>query len=275
MKQIPRPVKVRPTSVETQGSYGARWARLLLVLAVLLGACTPSHSDALRRVQAAGVLRVALDPSFPPFEFVDGDGTVTGLDVDLARVIAARLGVDVQFVTTGYDALYDALTAGRADIIISALYPDPARTQTFMFSPTYFNAGAVVVVPADSPITGVNDLGGKQVAVVFGTEAHMLALRWETTLKTPPVVLPGDSAETIISVLAARRVDAVVVDNVTAQISLAQTPGLRVLLPPVTDEPYAIAARKEDRRLMEMITAILNEMQTNGQLESLIHRWMQ
>lgn len=247
----------------------------LLLLLVLLGACAAPHTDALRRIQAAGVLRVALDPSFPPFEFVNGDGTVAGLDVDLARAIATRLGVDVQFVTTGYDALYDALTAGRADIIISALYPDPARMQTFTFSPSYFNAGAVLLVPDDSSITGVNDLGGKQVAVVFGTEAHMLASRWTTTMKTPPVVLPGDSAETIISVLAARRVDAVVVDNVTAQMSLTQTPGLRVLLPPVTDEPYAVAARKEDQRLIEVIGAAIGEMQANGQLEALIRRWMQ
>lgn len=252
----------------------AWWVCLVLLLA-LPGACSAPRADALRRIQSAGVLRVALDPSFPPFEFVDGAGQVVGLDVDLARAIATRLGVETHFVTTGYDALYDALTAGRADVIISALYPDPTRTQTFAFSPTYFNAGEVLVVPNNSSITGVDDLGGRQVALVFGTEAHMIALRWETTMSTPPIVLTGDSAETIISVLAAGRVDAVIVDNVTAQISLRQTPGLHTLSPPVTDEPYTIAARKEDKSLIDAIGAIITEMQADGELDALIRRWMQ
>jgi ABC-type amino acid transport substrate-binding protein len=219
-------------------------------------------------------LRVALDPSFPPFEFVDGDDQVAGLDVDLARTIAARLGVEAHFVATGYDALYDALTVGRADVIISALYPDPARMQTFDFSPSYFNAGEVLMVQKDSPIAGVPDLAGKQVALVFGTEAHMVALQWEKTMPTPPVLMVGDAPETITSVLAAGIVDAVILDNVTAQMALVDTPGLRVLTPPVTDEPYTIAARKEDAKLLEAINAILDEMQTNGELDSLIRRWM-
>ena len=57
--------------------------------------------------------------------------------------IADALGVNAQFVTTGYDALYDALTVGRADIIISALYPDPSRTAAFAYSTPYFNGGDV------------------------------------------------------------------------------------------------------------------------------------
>lgn len=249
-------------------------ARLALAL-LLLCACSGPRGNALRRIQATGALRVALDPSFPPFEFVDAAGQVAGLDVDLAQAIAARLGVEAHFVTTGYDALYDALTVGRADVIISALYPDPARMQTFTFSPSYFNAGEVLVVREDSPIAGVPDLAGKQVALVFGTEAHMVALRWEKTMLTPPILLTGDTPETITSVLAAGIVDAVILDNVTAQMASANTPGLRVLPSPITDEPYTIAARKEDAKLVEAISGILEEMQANGELEALMRRWMQ
>ncbi|MBN2394053.1 MAG: amino acid ABC transporter substrate-binding protein [Anaerolineae bacterium] len=252
-----------------------RAARLIAAVLLLLCACSGPRSNPLKRIQSAGTLRVAFDPSFPPFEFVDGSGQVTGLDVDLARAIAARLGVDAHFVTTGYDALYDALTVGRADVIISALYPDPTRMQAFAFSSSYFNAGEVLVVPEDSSITGVPDLAGKQVAMVFGTEAHMVALQWEKTMPTPPVLMIGDAPETITSVLAAGIVDAVILDNVTAQMALGDTPGLRVLTPSVTDEPYTIAARKEDAKLLEAISAILNEMEASGELDALIQRWMQ
>jgi len=249
-------------------------ARLALAL-LLLCACSGPRAHPLKRIQSSGTLRVALDPSFPPFEFVDGEGQVAGLDVELAQAIAARLGVEAHFVTTGYDALYDALTVGRADVIISALYPDPARMQTFTFSPSYFNAGEVLVVREDSPIAGVTDLAGKQVALVFGTEAHMVALRWEKTMPTPPILLTGDTPETITSVLAADIVDAIILDNVTAQIASANTPGLRVLPARITDEPYTIAARKEDAKIVEVIGVILEEMQASGELDALIRRWMQ
>jgi polar amino acid transport system substrate-binding protein len=242
---------------------------------LLLCACTGPRANPLKRIQASGTLRVALDPSFPPFEFVDAAGQVAGLDVDLARAIAARLGVKAHFVTTGYDALYDALTVGRADVIISALYPDPTRMQTFAFSPSYFNAGEVLVVREDSPIASVPaDLAGRQVALVFGTEAHMVALRWEQTMSTPPILITGDTPETITSVLAASIVDAIILDNVTAQMALVHTPGLRVLPAPITDEPYTIAARKEDAKLVETISTILEEMQTSGELDAVIQRWM-
>jgi ABC-type amino acid transport substrate-binding protein len=155
------------------------------------------------------------------------------------------------------------------------VYPDPARMQEFVFSPSYFNAGEVLVVRADSSITGVPDLAGKQVALVFGTQAHMLALQWEKTMPTPPILVVGDAPETITSVLAAGIVDAVILDNVTAQMTSADMPGLRVLYPPVTHEPYTIAARKEDAKLLETISAILNEMQASGELDTLIQQWMQ
>lgn len=250
-------------------------ASVIAAMLLLLCACTGPRANPLKRIQASGTLRVALDPSFPPFEFVDAAGQVAGLDVDLARAIAARLGVKAHFVTTGYDALYDALTVGRADVIISALYPDPTRMQTFAFSPSYFNAGEVLVVREDSPIASVPaDLAGRQVALVFGTEAHMVALRWEQTMSTPPILITGDTPETITSVLAASIVDAIILDNVTAQMALVHTPGLRVLPAPITDEPYTIAARKEDAKLVETISTILEEMQTSGELDAVIQRWM-
>jgi ABC-type amino acid transport substrate-binding protein len=240
-----------------------------------LSGCTMGTANALERVQATGVLRVALDPAFPPFEFVDAEGELAGLDVDLAREIAGRLGVEAHFVTTGYDGLYDTLTVNRADVIISALYPDPSRMHAFAFSASYFNAGEVLVVPAASAIDGVEDLAGKQVVLVFGTEGHMLALKWERMMDTPPVLMTGDSPDTVISVLAAGKADAAIVDHVTAQMARAHTPDLRVLPPPLTDEPYTIAAREDDAQLLRAIESILQDMRASGELEALIQRWMQ
>lgn len=249
-----------------------KWEVLFIVL-VLLGACN-TNSDALTRIQERGVLRVAMDPSLEPFEFVSGEGQPVGFDVDLAKQIAMRMGVEIQFVTTSYDGLYDSLTADRADIIISALYPDPALTHAFAFSPPYFQAGEMLIVREDSTINGVQHLAGKQVMVVYGTQAHMIAQHWEQILNPSPILLPGDATDTILSVLAAGYADAVVVDNISAQIHLKENPGLRVLGSPVNDNPYVIAARIEDNALIEAIGDIVSEMEKDGTLDSLLERWL-
>lgn len=206
---------------------------------------------------------------------MDGAGQLGGLDVDLARYIAARLGVDTHFVTTGYDALYDALTVGRADVIISALYPDPSRTQAFTFSPAYFDAGEVLLVPDGSPVNTVTDCAGLRIALVFGTEAHVEALRWEKTLQPPPILLTYDSPDAVIAALGEGAAGAAVVDNVAAHIALAHIAGVRRVSPPITNEPYTVAARKEDARLIEAIGDIILEMQASGDLEVLFSRWME
>ncbi len=249
-----------------------KW-QILFILLSLLCACEASNGT-LQRIQETGTLRVAMDPSLEPFEFVDQQGRTVGFDVDLAKQIGARMGVEVQFVTTSYDGLYDALTAGRADIILSALYPDPSLTHAFAFSPPYFQAGEMLIVREDSPINGVVDLTGREVMVVYGTTAHTLAQQWVLTLDPPPILLPGDAGETILSVLASGYADAVVVDNVTAQKALKDIEGLRILGSPVYDNPYVIAARIEDQALIEAIADILYEMRNDGTLDGLHERWL-
>jgi ABC-type amino acid transport substrate-binding protein len=249
-----------------------RWWIFLIVL-LCVSACD-ADPDALTRIKESGVLRVAMDPSLEPFEFVDSTGNPAGLDVDLARQIGARLGVDVKFVTTGYDGLYDTLTVGNADVIISALYPDPDLTHSFAFSPPYLQTGEMLVVREASDVKGVIDLAGRKVIVVYGTQAHLLAQQWQQTLNPPPELLPGDAPETILGVLAAGYADAVLIDNISAQIYMRNLPGLRIIGSPVNDSPYVIATRLEDSALAEGIGAILAEMRTDGTLDALLDRWL-
>lgn len=252
---------------------GRRVLGMLCLLALLASGCL-SQPTGLERIREAGVIRVAMDPSFPPFEYVDATGTAVGFDIDLGQDLAWRMGVEAQFVTTTYDGLYDALVVGRADIILSALYPDPTRTEDFAFSPAYFNAGEVLVVPPDSPIEGVADLPGRKVAVVFGTAGHMEALRWEQLLSSPPVVETRESAEGALEALTTGSVEAILIDALAAQAAGAQEQPIRILTPPIVDESYVIAVRRTEGELIDEITLHLQEMQTDGTIERLTERWI-
>jgi ABC-type amino acid transport substrate-binding protein len=245
----------------------------VLLLLVSISACGKASSG-LERVQAAGMLRVAIDPSFPPFESVSGAGEIEGLDVDLARAVAGHLGVQAHFVTTGYDALYDALTVGRADIIVSALYPDPARSQAFHFSHAYFDAGYVLVVSEGSAVTAMEDLEGRLVACVFGTTGHGELLQRVRLMALPPVVLTVDDPITLTQLLHTGEADAVVTDRVSALVAAGEDPTLRILDPPITNEPYVIAVRKEDSSLAQAVDAALELLAADGTLDELVATWM-
>lgn len=238
---------------------------------IVLIACRPS-SDALDRVLESRVLRVGMDASFPPFEYVDGEGNLVGFDVDLARELAARLGVEPQFVANlPYDGLYDALTAGQVDVVISALYADPARTADFAYSTPYFDAGQVLVVPGDAEgIGGMEDLAGRTLAVEFGSAGDVEARAWSQRL-TNLSILPCATAAEALAKVAAGEADAALVDHLSA---LAWTgEGLRVVGEPVTEEPYAVAARRQDRHLLRAVNEALEGMGADGTLDRLQERW--
>jgi len=248
--------------------------RLVVIGVLLISACGRAGNRGVARIQSAGVLRVAVDPSLVPFAYVDESGTLVGYDVDLARALAARLDVEAHFVSTGYDALYDALTVGRADVIISALYPDPSRTHAFAYSDPYFNAGDVLIVREDRIIDRPADLAGETVVCRFGTTGHMAALTWQETLDPPPEVVPVEDLEAWLPSLANGDADALVIDRVTALGLAAGPPDLRVVHPPVTDEPYVVAARSEDRGLIDALDRALTALEADGTLAALERRWM-
>ncbi len=262
------------------GARGLRWRRILALLLVaavgviVATACGGGRARRLGRIQAAGGLRVAGDPSFPPFAYVDGSGTLVGYDVALARALASRLEVDAHFVATGYDALYDALTVGRADVIISALYPDPSRSHAFAYSVPYFNAGDVLVVRQDRAIERPADLAGGTVLCQFGTTGHMEALTWQETLTPGPTVVPVEDPGARLDDLVAGAVDAFVVDHVTALGLVAGRSDLRIARPPVTDEPYVVAARMEDQGVIEAVNDALAALEAEGTMEALEAEWM-
>ncbi len=249
---------------------------------VILPMACGRSSDALDRVLETGVLRVGMDASFPPFEYVDGEGNLVGFDVDLAREVAARIGpalsevegVEAQFVANlPYDGLYDALTAERVDVVISALYVDPSRMGAFAYSSPYFNAGQVLVVADESGgIEGLEDLNGRALAVEFGSEGDVVARTWARRLAGLTILPCQTAAEAMAKVLAGET-DAALVDHLSALAGTGEGSGLRIAGEPVTDEPYAVAVWGENRRLRQALDEVLAELAADGTLAALEERW--
>jgi arginine/lysine/histidine transporter system substrate-binding protein len=246
---------------------------VLVALLLLLAGCRREEAT-WQRIQQTGVLRVGLDPTFPPFETADGV-PLQGLDVDLAEAIAADLGLTVEFVYFGYDGLYDALTTERVDVLISALVIMVERTRDFAYSDPYFNAGEILIVPAGSPVAEMADLANRSLAVELGAQGHVEATIWERRL-TDLTILPYNTPNEAITAVAQNEADAALIDAVSGRLFLRGQPQHRLtyLPEPITVEPYALVVRREDERLLDELNDSLGRLRQSGQLEQIIEKWL-
>jgi len=267
-----------PPSIRTSGLLVVV-ALALMALAVVVINLTQDDGS-LDRVRATGVLRVGLDASFPPFEWLDDKGDVVGCDADLARLIAAPLGAKPQFVNIGFDGLYEALKADRVDIVISGLPYDERRTRDVAYSQSYFNAGQLLVVLADAVFTPDQEadpsllLAGRRVTVEWGSMGDMRARQLQKTADGMQV-LPQPGAEAALAALLAGSADAAIGDAVSVhQFMGAHHDAVRIVRP-LTDEPYVIASPIESRRLSAAIDAELSRIRQSGVLSTLQDRCLQ
>ncbi|HHX43161.1 MAG TPA: amino acid ABC transporter substrate-binding protein [Chloroflexi bacterium] len=225
------------------------------------------------RIHREGQLRVGMDASFPPFEVVDGDGRFVGFDVDLATALAERWGVGVRFVDVHFDGLYDALQADKFDLIISALPYDRTMTRDVAYSVSYYDAGELLLVPAGANTASIADLDGGVCGVELGSTAHQLVRQVVRDRGLAIEVVAAREAEELPEQLLSGALDGIVCDSLTAHDWMGRWPDLQVVGPPLTSDPYVIAARPDSPELLQQVNLALREWRTSGYLEELQARW--
>jgi ABC-type amino acid transport substrate-binding protein len=222
------------------------------------------------QIQHSGIVRFGMDPNYRPFEVLTVSGEFAGVDADLARELAQRLGLRAELVVVGSDGFYDALTAGRCDAIISALIPDPKRTWDFAYTTPYFDEGLVFVTPSASRWS--NDLTGHTIAVEFGSEGDVRA-RWLARRTVGLRVLTRETSDEAMQAVEANLADASLTDTATARQYVAAHPTLRIG-PRQTSSPYVIAVRKDASELLRALNQVLAQVQADGTLERILARWL-
>lgn len=137
--------------------------------AIFMTAALTAQADALDDIRKAGKIRVSTDFAVPPFGMLDKDLQPTGLDTEVARLLAADWGLQIEFIkTTGATRIPNLLT-NKADVVISSLSITPDRAQVIDFSKPYGVISSVIGASKSTRITGWEDLRGKSVAVARGT----------------------------------------------------------------------------------------------------------
>ncbi|WP_244375495.1 ABC transporter substrate-binding protein [Streptomyces ficellus] len=244
-------------------------------------------------VRSAGVITVGSDIAYPPVEFVDASGEVTGLDVDIARALGNQLGVGVRFENGTFDTLVTGLRANRYDIVMSAMN-DTEDRQNGIDSATgkkvgegvdfvdYFTAGVSLYGRRKDTgdVRGWTDLCGRTVAVQRGTVAHDLAKTERDTCARaggPPLDLEAyDTDQQAQTRVRSGGADVGCSDFPAAAYAVKTSGGGKdfTLIGEQTGAaPYGIAVAKRDTRLRDALAAALDAIIASGQYGKILADW--
>ncbi len=239
-----------------------------LLAATLTVGCGPKKEmTALEKIKEAGVITVGTCPDYPPFESIDDKGNIIGFDIDLARAVAAELGVEVKFVNMGFDSIITAVKSGQVNVGISSFSINEERKASIDFSVPYLISSQVVLVQKDSPLKAIEDLTGKQVAVAIGTTGAEAAKSIEgAKLKVV------DDSNLSVMMLGNGSADAVVIDVAIAK-EYQKKRGFVIMEKPLQMEETACVIMKGNDTLRQEIDKAIEKVKADGSFDTIKAKW--
>ena len=242
---------------------------LLLASAALLPSA--ARADDLDQIKAKGVLVVGTKADYQPFGFRDTSGKMEGFEPDLARDIAAALGVKLEMVPVISSARIPLLISGKLDLIIATMNDTPERRKLAdIVQPSYYASGVNVLAPRALHLHVWQQLRGKPVCTIDGAfYVEDIRLRYE-----PQILTFKDTVE-MYDALMRERCVAVVYDD-TAIIGQLQNPdwrGFEMPLLSIMVEPWGMAVRLGESRLEEFVSDRVKEWHRSGRIAELEDRW--
>ena len=217
----------------------------------------------------AGKLTMATNATFPPYEMTTDSGEIEGIDVDTAKAIAEKLGLELQIDDMDFDAALLSVQQGKADIVMAGVTVTDERKAVMDFSDSYATGIQSIIVPNDSDIASPDDLAGKKIGTQRGTTGYIYC----SDDFGEDSVVAYDSGLTAVQALNNGQVDAVVIDNAPATEYVAANPGLKVLDTSYAEEDYAIGMAKGSA-LEDAINKALEELKADGTLQSIVDKYI-
>ena len=217
----------------------------------------------------AGKLTMATNATFPPYEMTTDAGEFEGIDVDTAKAIAEKLGLELQIDDMDFDAALLSVQQGKADIVMAGVTVTDERKAVMDFSDSYATGIQSIIVPNDSDIASPDDLSGKKIGTQRGTTGYIYC----SDDFGDENVVAYDDGLTAVQALNNGQVDAVVIDNAPAQEFVAANPGLKVLDTSYAEEDYAIGVAKGSA-LEDAVNKALEELKADGTLQAIVDKYI-
>jgi polar amino acid transport system substrate-binding protein len=248
---------------------------LLAALCLAAFQSTALAADAsLDAVKKKGKIVLGLDDSFPPMGFRDESNQIVGYDIDLAKEVAKRLGVQLAPQPIDWNAKEQELNTGKIDCIWNGFTITDERKQAMAFTKPYLRNAQVVVVKKGAPYTTLASLKGKKVGLQAGSSAaDALGAAKEFKGSLKEVVEFKDNLTALMD-LEARGVDAVVMDLVVADYNIKKAgKSYSVLGESLAPELFGVGFRKNDLALRDAVQGTLEGMAKDGTIAKLATKW--
>ena len=233
-----------------------------------------SGENELEKVKAAGKLVVGVEGTYPPFTYPDDNGELTGLDIELGKALADKLGVEVEFQEAAWDSLLIGIDTERFDTVINSVSITDERAEKYDFSdPYYYEARRVVVRADDDSIHGPEDLNGKKIA----TNTTNAFIPWYEEQGVE--VVGVDTSGEAIDLLLSGRVDFVGINVPVLNAYLQEHPDAagkvkEAFVIPNSEDVIAIPVRKGEPEFLDAINAALAELREEGTLKEISEKYL-
>ncbi|MBR1764908.1 MAG: amino acid ABC transporter substrate-binding protein [Ruminococcus sp.] len=224
------------------------------------------------KVESAGKLVLGLDATFKPMGYTDENDEIVGFDIDCAREVCLRLGIELELRGIDWDTKEMELDTGTIDCIWNGLSVSDERKKVMLMSDAYMENEMVFVVNDSSDIKTLDDLSGKTVAVQNGSTAQEILNASDVGATITPMELA-----TNVEALQQLELDmcqAVFLDSVVAEYEITTSgKAFRVLEEGLEPEEYAIGFRLGDQELCNKVYGTLKEMKADGKLAEISTKW--
>lgn len=233
-----------------------------------------SVDNSLKTVMDKKTFVMGLDDSFPPMGFRDENNEIVGYDVDLAREVTKRMGVELALQPIDWNAKEQELNTGKIDCIWNGFTITPERANALTFTKPYVKNAQVVVVRSNSSFKTLADLAGSSVGLQAGSSAAS-ALDSSTEFKSSlKGVIEFKDNLTALMDLEIKGVEAVVMDLLVANDNINRSgKAYRILEESLTPEEYGIGFRKKDLALMNKVQDTLEAMAADGTVSAIATKW--
>ena len=214
---------------------------------------------------AARVYVVGTDAAYAPFESQNKKGEIVGFDIEVVKAAAQKAGIEVKFLNTPWEGIFNSVAQGDRDLLISAITITPERRQTLDFSDPYFDAKQLIAVKNDSKIAKFSDLAKLKVGVQNGTTGDEVITKLQG--KDSPNIKRFESTPLALKEMQSGGVDAVVADNGVVVHYVANNPDSKFKIindSSFSSEQYGIAVKKGNTELLEKINKGLAGIKADG-----------
>ncbi|WP_316607766.1 transporter substrate-binding domain-containing protein [uncultured Ruminococcus sp.] len=226
--------------------------------------------------KTGGTLTMATNAYFAPYEYYEGEDIV-GIDVDVAKAIADKLGMELKVVDIEFDSIITGVQTGKYDMGMAGMTVNEERKQSVDFSDSYATGIQSVIVKEDSPITSVDDILAEGATYKVGVQLSTtgdLYITEDLGDAAAERVTEFQTGNDAVAALASGKIDAVVIDNEPAKSYVAATAGLKILDTKYIQEDYAICFAKDNTELKDKVNGALKELIADGTVQSIIDKYI-